>query len=315
MADTQFHGLETADAPNDWTLPGSLEMTLKAARAVFDGSAATSSFLPALEIISDSGLPVGTYVADTAVEAGSSADASFAPFLRRATASSGGGSALDQLIVSLAPSAWYKLNEQLGLIAHDSSVNHFDASAGSSATAPAWGQPGGPPNVSAAGFESTPNKTLEQNGAFPAISSGDLSAVAWVKRTNTGLAICIGQGDPISNIDGWQLYCQASTGVPHNTPSVQVEISGVSTTLAADNPLAVGQWAMLSTVFEAGVWSLYVNDTVQSNTLTGSPVPVTGLNMGQGSLATVASDMDLQYVQVYNYALTPADIAALYHTA
>ena len=89
MADTQFHGLQTADAPNDWTIPGSLEIVLKAARAVFDGSGAVSAFLPALEVLSDSGSPVGTYVAGSAVAAGDSADVSFAPFLK---GSSGGGS-------------------------------------------------------------------------------------------------------------------------------------------------------------------------------------------------------------------------------
>lgn len=90
MADTQFHGLETAAAPNDWVIPGSLELILKAARAVFDGTAAVGAFLPALEIISDSGSPVGTYVATSAVAAGDAADVSFAPFLRPAATSSGG---------------------------------------------------------------------------------------------------------------------------------------------------------------------------------------------------------------------------------
>lgn len=89
MADTQFHALPTKAAPNDWVLPASLEMTLKAARALFDGTGAGGAFLPALEIISDSGTPVGTYVAGTAVSAGSSADVSFAPFLKGATASGG----------------------------------------------------------------------------------------------------------------------------------------------------------------------------------------------------------------------------------
>lgn len=87
MADIQFHGLGDQAAPSDWTVPQSLTFTLKAARAVFDGTAAAGAFLPAMVIESDGGLPVGTYVAGTAVAAGASADASFAPFLKGATSS------------------------------------------------------------------------------------------------------------------------------------------------------------------------------------------------------------------------------------
>lgn len=87
MADTQFHALPTKAAPNDWVLPDSVAVQLKAARAVFDGTSSGSSFLPAVEIISDSGNPVGTYVTSTAVAAGSAADVSFGPFLKGAQAS------------------------------------------------------------------------------------------------------------------------------------------------------------------------------------------------------------------------------------
>jgi Concanavalin A-like lectin/glucanases superfamily len=299
------------EAPLAYELaPGqTIEPTL--ATAVFDGTAASGPFIPTIAFYAQNGRLQGRAPCGVTVQPGDTAEVTFFPFAPP-TVEGGGGSALDDLIVSLRPSAWYKLDESLGLVAHDSSANHFDANSGSLATAPLWQQTPLPPGTPSAGFESTPDKTVSANTAFPAISSGDLSAVAWVRRTNTGLAICIGQGDPISNADGWQLYIQASTGLPHNTPSVQVTISGVSTTLAADAAAIVGQDYMLATVFESGVWSIFVNGVRQTNTLTGSPVPVTGLSMGQGTLATVASDMDLSYVQVYDYALTDAEILRLF---
>lgn len=91
MGDTQYHGLGTTNAPQTFDVPGNLTFTLKAARAVFDGTSAPGAFLPALTIVSDAGLPVGTYVSTTAVAAGASADVSFGPFSERSGASSGGG--------------------------------------------------------------------------------------------------------------------------------------------------------------------------------------------------------------------------------
>jgi hypothetical protein len=90
VADTQFSPLGTGAAPQDWTLPGSLELTLVGAQAIFDGTAAGASFLPALQIISDSGKSVGIYITDTAATAGSIAEVSFFPF--SGAAASGGGS-------------------------------------------------------------------------------------------------------------------------------------------------------------------------------------------------------------------------------
>lgn len=84
MADTQFHGLGTENAPADWTIPGSLELVVKAARAVYDGSSAAGAFYPCLEVLSDSGNVVGKYVAGSTVTAGDSADVSFGPFLEEA---------------------------------------------------------------------------------------------------------------------------------------------------------------------------------------------------------------------------------------
>ena len=90
MADTQFHGLGDAATPSDWVIPGALELTLKAAQATYDTTGAAGPVLPALEIISDAGLPVGLYVSGTAIPVGVSAEVSFAPFLESAAASSSG---------------------------------------------------------------------------------------------------------------------------------------------------------------------------------------------------------------------------------
>ncbi len=93
MPDVQFHPLGTEDAPADWELPQSLEIIPKCIRAVFDGSAAASTFRPSLVIVSDSGREIGRFpvaVAD-AVAAGGSAEVTWFPGGR--VAGGGGGAA------------------------------------------------------------------------------------------------------------------------------------------------------------------------------------------------------------------------------
>lgn len=85
----------SGSAPLSYEIAGAQEIILRAARATFDGTAAAASFLPAFRITDGAGQEIGTYPVDTAVTAGSSADVSFAPFLRAAQSSSppvtGGG--------------------------------------------------------------------------------------------------------------------------------------------------------------------------------------------------------------------------------
>lgn len=88
MADTQYAPLGTVSVPADWTIPPSLEIILKTARATFNGASAAAAFRPAIEIISDSGHSVGLYMTDTDVAAGNSAEVSFYPFRSTQAASS-----------------------------------------------------------------------------------------------------------------------------------------------------------------------------------------------------------------------------------
>lgn len=80
MPDAQILNLQDVPAPSDYTVPGGVAFILKAVNAEFDGSGAAGSYLPAVEISSDSGHYVAR-ASDTAVEvaAGGSANVSFFP--------------------------------------------------------------------------------------------------------------------------------------------------------------------------------------------------------------------------------------------
>ena len=86
MPEQQITGFGSSAAPLNRTTKDTEIFELLAVAATFDGTGAAGSFLPTLEIYSDSGVLVARAVADTAISAGSSAEVTFAPFLSRGTA-------------------------------------------------------------------------------------------------------------------------------------------------------------------------------------------------------------------------------------
>lgn len=82
----QYRPLGTAAVPATWTLPPSLQLIVQSVYASYDGSGAAGSYIPTLEVISDAGDKVVSVPQDASVAAGSSVEATWAPFLRSATA-------------------------------------------------------------------------------------------------------------------------------------------------------------------------------------------------------------------------------------
>ena len=73
-----------SSAPSDYVVPGSQEIEIQTVTATFDGTGASGAFLPALQIISDGGITMATFV-DTSVSVakGGSAEVTFGTFLRK----------------------------------------------------------------------------------------------------------------------------------------------------------------------------------------------------------------------------------------
>lgn len=83
MPEQQITGFPVRAAPNSRVTKDSESFELLAVNATFDGSGTGSDFLPAVEVVSDSGVVVARHVTDATVTAGDSAEVTFAPFLRR----------------------------------------------------------------------------------------------------------------------------------------------------------------------------------------------------------------------------------------
>ena len=94
MADVQILASQSVAAPLDYALPGSLEIILRCLVASYDGTGSGTAFLPAVQIISDSGHVAGTFVA-AQVAAGASADVTWFPGGVNPAASAGSGIQFD----------------------------------------------------------------------------------------------------------------------------------------------------------------------------------------------------------------------------
>jgi hypothetical protein len=92
MAEQQITDMGTKAAPSTRTTKQSERFELLAVNATFTGTGAASAYLPCVEVISDSGAVVSRTFA-ASVAAGSSAEVTFAPFLRDPT--QGGGIQFD----------------------------------------------------------------------------------------------------------------------------------------------------------------------------------------------------------------------------
>lgn len=88
--DVQIADTSSGDAPHDYIVPSSADFILKAAYGVFDGTSASGNFLPAIEIVSDSGHTVARSVGQQ-VTAGDSAEVSWFPFAPPVSSGGGGG--------------------------------------------------------------------------------------------------------------------------------------------------------------------------------------------------------------------------------
>ena len=103
----------TAAAPTHFTVPGNGQIQPKAVFAHYDGSAATTTFVPALKIISDGGEVVAICPCSTSVAAAGSADVTWFPHVGECDCETGGAN-YDAVVAAFGPWAYWKLTDGVG---------------------------------------------------------------------------------------------------------------------------------------------------------------------------------------------------------
>lgn len=275
-------------APADFTVPNAAEWQLIVVSATYDGTAAATPFLPAVQIIGPGGIVAATYVdPSVSVAAGGSAEVTFGPFLkaRKGAAPAGGADLLNTILAAGADAVW-KLDETSGTTAHDSSGNGFDL--GVNDNAPNWGQVAGPPGTTTAAFSNTPARGLNR-AAFAALGSGGtaFSVFGWANFTDTSPAdayTLVAQGtDPtIAFSTGWSIAINGS----HLADPLKLQATSNdgtfanSDTFTSDSALTPATWYFLAVTYTGTTFHLYVNGVLQAGSSNRSWSPRTGIALG-----------------------------------
>lgn len=333
MADAtiQISGLGSSSAPLDYKLSGEQEFYLAAVRAIFDGTGAAGSFLPAVQLLS----PAGTVMwqtEGTTVLAGGSADASFFP-LRRTTAAAATNN-YAQTVLGIATAntlrGYWRLGEAASPFADTS------------------GYSGGPNDmtVTAAGTAYTPHvggalPPSQDDGALQFnASSGTgyfLSASTNVlaPNLNTGFTLAgfvkpgpiagtwhgsifnnqTDAGFPFGDEEGWCLSVDWAGGVI--TGSLRRSISNAP--LAASATITANNWTHLVGTYDGANLRLYVNGALAATTadaradtfaIYDSPRIARTQRDSPGVFYYLYGVID--EVSIWGVVLTPVQIATLY---
>lgn len=343
MADVQYRPVGTHAAPNDWTLPSSVDFTLKCARASFDGTGAAAAWLPALEVLSDAGNRVGLYITPTSVAAGASADVSFFPWSRHHVAAAGTGyqQVIDTLRGTNQLIALWRLNEGSTPYADTAGYRPADpANASRQILAVPMTQNFTPAMLSsnqdafAVGFNADFPSTgagdwLQANAAdesrFSFTGTAPYSLIAWVRPfsgVSTSLGGVIGQfhltgwAPPAGTTDGWMLGVNQPAMTPYmlRYPNIAYGGVGVSATGAA---ISAGVAHMIAGTYDGANLKIYTDGVLAATQATVAGIPGTTATpqIGQGQDGTATSQWfygAVGEVSVWGSALTAGNIAALY---
>lgn len=229
------------------------------------------------------------------------------------------GDTIDAIISGFDPAGWWKLNEDSGSVAADSSGNGLDMTVDAGRVNPVWGQPAGPPGEQTADFETGASTTYARVQRTWAALSGDFTAGIFVTHTSATLPTQVfGQGNPSrAGGTGWMLWILGSDVTYTSHPAIY--FGGVGS-IFADNPLPVDTWAMLAVVHDGTEWRLNVNGLDQASTHTGSytasssPLWI-GHDAGYGGFADTLARFTGSYAFLIPDVLAGADLLSIYEAA
>jgi hypothetical protein len=223
--------------------------------------------------------------------------------ITRCGGGSGGGGASTE-ILSLGPDAFWKLNEQSGTTAHDSSGNGYDLTPPFGFVAPGWGGPILPPGETSAIWTSSPSVTRLTTAALPAYA-GDFTVGGWFERTTDQQSYaCFAVGNGLTN--GYGLIIEAGNQSPGpNAAIFQINGIGSQVQIISDQPLINNVAYALCVRRQSGVCNLFVGGTKQTSAPTPPYNATTGFAMGSATLSYSS------YVYAFAHALSDAQILAI----
>lgn len=312
----QIAALGTANTPEDYTIPNSLEFVPLAVRASFDGTGASGPFYATLEFIGPGGLISAECPCFTTIAAGGSADVTWF-HLDQGTDVGPTQSPYEQLVLSNAHlRAYYKLDETAGTVMQDSGPLGI---AGTYQASPTLGQP-----KLADGFSVLWNRASltygKVLGSGGIVGTGEMSVVAWIKTSTAPGANPL----QIVNCDDNNFrYFQFRIETTGKLGLINFDAPASPTAYQIVSPAVVNEGAkhmVAGTLTTAGTQTLYVDGVQVAQNVAALPTLSTrNLNMeiaGRlvgGPPVVNSFDGTMDEVSIYNFDLAAADILALYN--
>jgi len=278
MADVQILATGVSAAPLDYDVPAANAITPKACFAHYDGSGSAGAYLPALEIISDSGHTVTIAVPSSSVAAGGTADVSWFPWRRGVTVQQGGNAGpLGTLF------AWYDFSDTSTIaldgsgkiqVIRDKTSNHHDLSQATASQRPSQTTVNG----LNAGLFSHANQTWLDSATFSSVVNQPLTiAAVWSQTVVGGGSYYPGPCGRLLGGQGCQVWvngpannvvCGANGNGHIDTPTVAPfsQILTVSFHSAASSYIRVNGAQSLGTIASQGINGIRLGHT-GTNTL------------------------------------------------
>jgi hypothetical protein len=301
-------GPRTGPAPLVYTLAELGTVDVQSIFAHFDGTSASGSFRPTVTVRSQNGTIVSrTFPPDTTLSAGDSADVTFAPLLRAASAA--GGLPTYNALVLAEPTLgyYYECGEATGNLVDSKSAQNLVP-----VGAPTYGLGGPIPPATAVGVAGTANY-WEVAPANPDSFFGNVHAFSiegFLLVAPSGSA-----NDPLFNFNlgGTQI----DLGTTFAAKQLSLQRGAVQTPLAAASAVTTNVWNYVAGTFDGANLRCYLNGV-----LVGGPT-ATGTNLGslaggvqaigaRGNPRSAYLNGRAANVAVYGSALSDATIMAHY---
>jgi hypothetical protein len=159
-------------------------------------------------------------------------------------------------------------------------------------------------------------------GAAPGLGSTTFTLEAWILRQGPGLAVSTGAVSAIpilangNNLDlNWFLGLRESDGVL--VADFEDEATGANHPVAGTTPILPGAWTHVAAAYDGGVWTLYVNGTLEATDAPGAVPHADGLQhaaigtaLDSGGAPLGWFDGVVDEARVWNLARTASEIQA-----
>ena len=309
--------LATANAPEDYTIPDSLEIVPLAVRASFDGTGASGAFYPTLEFVAPGGVVIAECPCFTTIAAGGSADVTWF-HIDQGVSTGPAQSAYEISILStLGIRAYWKLDETSGTIAYDSANAHYNLTYQNGV---AIGQPpladGHSATLTSAAGQRIGDR-IAPPGQAGIQGNGQMTIEGWLKTSSSTLSYPVSSYSASADGDFFSVRMETTGKLTYIIYGTDQVGHGLTSNAAIND----GAKHYFACTFDATTMKLYIDGALDNSTVPAmGGFPLSDHNEGVVLGANFQGfpgyqdwfNGTLDEVSLYDLAISAADVAAHY---